>query len=84
MTTNLSLFWLGTEQTKSTDLPNQHATNQQESKHRKKRRRTLTMGVMNSWRKPGSLRREGQKWCSRLISRPLMWLPDGARDGGRM
>ena len=35
---------------------------------------TLTMGVMNSSRKV-CLRRDGQLWWKKLISRPLMWEP---------
>jgi hypothetical protein len=42
---------------------------------------TLTMGVMNSSRKPGTLRSEGQKWSSMLMMR--LWGSEGGGGDGR-
>lgn len=38
-------------------------------------RPTLTIGVMNSSRKPGTLRSEGKKWSRKLMMSPLMCDP---------
>mmetsp|Transcript_9905 Transcript_9905/g.27631 ORF Transcript_9905/g.27631 Transcript_9905/m.27631 type:complete len:218 (+) Transcript_9905:2931-3584(+) len=33
------------------------------------------MGVANSFRKPFIFTKDGHQWCTKLISRPLMWEP---------